>query len=138
VTVTFGCILQSKHRSNLSETETWINHRRAAGWQVAGQERHRRGKQDGDGRQRRHRSHGRIAVTEEEAEHLKGELNSILGWVEQLGEVPVADVEPMTSVVEVEMKKRLDAVTDGGISDDIVANAPETEDHYFVVPKVVE
>jgi aspartyl-tRNA(Asn)/glutamyl-tRNA(Gln) amidotransferase subunit C len=80
----------------------------------------------------------RIAVTEEEAEHLKGELNSILGWVEQLGELDVADVGPMTSVVEVKMKKRQDAVTDGGIADDIVANAPETEDHYFVVPKVVE
>jgi aspartyl-tRNA(Asn)/glutamyl-tRNA(Gln) amidotransferase subunit C len=80
----------------------------------------------------------RIAVTEDEAEHLKGELNSILGWVEQLGELDVDGVEPMTSVVEVEMKKRSDAVTDGGIAEDIVANAPETEDHYFVVPKVVE
>ncbi|MEJ8573392.1 Asp-tRNA(Asn)/Glu-tRNA(Gln) amidotransferase subunit GatC [Microbaculum marinum] len=80
----------------------------------------------------------RIAVTEDEAQHLQGELNTILGWVEQLGELDVTDVEPMTSVVQVEMKKRQDAVTDGGIADDIVANAPETEDHYFVVPKVVE
>lgn len=80
----------------------------------------------------------RIAVTEDEAEHLQGELNSILGWVEQLGELDVADVEPMTSVVQVEMKKRQDVVNDGGIADDVVANAPETEDHYFVVPKVVE
>ena len=80
----------------------------------------------------------RIAVTEDEAEHLKGELNTILGWVEQLGELDVADVEPMTSVVEVDMKKRADIVSDGGIADQIVANAPETEDHYFVVPKVVE
>ncbi len=80
----------------------------------------------------------RIAVTEDEAEHLKGELNTILGWVEQLGELDVADVEPMTSVVQVDMKKREDIVSDGGIADQIVANAPETEDHYFVVPKVVE
>lgn len=80
----------------------------------------------------------RIAVTEEEAEGLQGELNSILGWVEQLGELDVEGVEPMTAVVQVEMKKRRDTVTDGGIPDQIVANAPETEDHYFVVPKVVE
>ncbi|WP_436641305.1 Asp-tRNA(Asn)/Glu-tRNA(Gln) amidotransferase subunit GatC [Microbaculum sp. FT89] len=80
----------------------------------------------------------RIAVSEEEAQGLQGELNSILGWVEQLGELDVDDVEPMTSVVQVAMKKREDAVTDGGIAADIVANAPETEDNYFVVPKVVE
>jgi len=80
----------------------------------------------------------RIAVTEDEAKGLQGELNSILGWVEQLGELDTADVEPMTAVVQVEMKKRHDVVTDGNIADDIVANAPETEDHYFVVPKVVE
>jgi len=80
----------------------------------------------------------RIAVTEEEAAGLQGELNSILGWVEQLGELDVTDVEPMTSVVQVEMKKRQDVVTDGDIAADIVANAPESEDNYFVVPKVVE
>ena len=80
----------------------------------------------------------RIAVSEEEAQGLQGELNSILGWVEQLGELDVDDVEPMTSVVQVAMKKREDEVTDGGIAADIVANAPETEDNYFVVPKVVE
>lgn len=80
----------------------------------------------------------RIAVSEEEAQGLQGELNTILGWVEQLGELDVDDVEPMTSVVQVEMKKRQDVVNDGGIAGDIVANAPETEDHYFVVPKVVE
>jgi aspartyl-tRNA(Asn)/glutamyl-tRNA(Gln) amidotransferase subunit C len=80
----------------------------------------------------------RIAVSEEEARGLQGELNTILGWVEQLGELDVDDVEPMTSVVQVEMKKRQDVVNDGGIAADIVANAPETEDHYFVVPKVVE
>lgn len=80
----------------------------------------------------------RIAVTEKEASGLQGELNSILGWVEQLGELDVTDVEPMTSVVQVEMKKRQDVVSDGEIAADIVANAPETEDNYFVVPKVVE
>lgn len=80
----------------------------------------------------------RIAVSDGEADALKGELNTILGFVELLEEVDVSGVEPMTSVVDVTMKTRDDAVTDGGIADRIVANAPETEDHYFVVPKVVE
>jgi aspartyl-tRNA(Asn)/glutamyl-tRNA(Gln) amidotransferase subunit C len=80
----------------------------------------------------------RIAVAEDEVEHLQGELNSILAFVEQLSEVNVAGVEPMTSVTPMEMKKRADEVTDGGIPDDIVRNAPVTEDHFFVVPKVVE
>lgn len=80
----------------------------------------------------------RIAVAENEVEHLKGELNSILAFVEHLSEVDVAGVEPMTSVTPMEMKKRPDEVTDGGIPDDIVRNAPATEDHFFVVPKVVE
>jgi aspartyl-tRNA(Asn)/glutamyl-tRNA(Gln) amidotransferase subunit C len=80
----------------------------------------------------------RIAVAEEEIEHLQGELNTILAFVEQLLEVDVAGVEPMTSVIPMEMKKREDKVTDGDISDDIVRNAPATEDHYFLVPKVVE
>jgi aspartyl-tRNA(Asn)/glutamyl-tRNA(Gln) amidotransferase subunit C len=80
----------------------------------------------------------RIAVAEEEVEHLQGELNAILAFVEQLSEVKVEGVEPMTSVTPMEMKKREDAVTDGGIPDDIVRNAPATEDHFFVVPKVVE
>ena len=80
----------------------------------------------------------RIAVAEEEVEHLQGELNAILAFVEQLSEVEVEGVEPMTSVTPMEMKKRADAVTDGGIPDDIVRNAPATEDHFFVVPKVVE
>jgi aspartyl-tRNA(Asn)/glutamyl-tRNA(Gln) amidotransferase subunit C len=80
----------------------------------------------------------RIAVAEEEVEHLKGELNAILAFVEQLSEANVEGVEPMTSVTPMEMKKRKDAVTDGGIPDDIVKNAPATEDHFFVVPKVVE
>jgi aspartyl-tRNA(Asn)/glutamyl-tRNA(Gln) amidotransferase subunit C len=80
----------------------------------------------------------RIAVAEEEIEHLQGELNAILAFVEQLGEVDVANVEPMTSVSPIELKKRVDRVTDGDIAEDIVRNAPATEDHFFVVPKVVE
>ncbi|PSC02808.1 Asp-tRNA(Asn)/Glu-tRNA(Gln) amidotransferase GatCAB subunit C [Alsobacter soli] len=80
----------------------------------------------------------RIAVTEEEVPHLQGELNAILDFVEQLNEVDVSGVEPMTSVTPMVMKKRQDEVTDGGIADVIVGNAPMTEDHYFMVPKVVE
>ena len=80
----------------------------------------------------------RIALREEEVEPLQGELNAILAFVEQLGAVDVSGVEPMTSVTPMAMKKREDVVTDGGRAADIVANAPETEDGYFVVPKVVE
>jgi aspartyl-tRNA(Asn)/glutamyl-tRNA(Gln) amidotransferase subunit C len=80
----------------------------------------------------------RIAVAEDEVEHLKGELNAILAWVEQLGEVDVAGVEPMTSVTPMKMKMRTDQVTDGGIPEDIVKNAPASEDNFFLVPKVVE
>lgn len=80
----------------------------------------------------------RIAVTDDEVPHLQGELNAILAFVEQLGEVNVEGVEPMTSVTPMVMKKRQDAVTDGGCPDKIVMNAPMTEDHYFMVPKVVE
>ena len=80
----------------------------------------------------------RIAVSDAEIEHLKGELNAMLAFVEQLAEVDVTNVEPMTSVTPMEMKKRADVVTDGGIPDDILKNAPATEDHFFVVPKVVE
>ncbi|MBZ0148055.1 MAG: Asp-tRNA(Asn)/Glu-tRNA(Gln) amidotransferase subunit GatC [Pseudorhodoplanes sp.] len=80
----------------------------------------------------------RIAVEDGEVEHLRGEINAILAFVEQLQEVDVAGVEPMTSVTPMVMKKRADEVTDGGIADDIVANAPATQDHYFLVPKVVE
>ncbi len=80
----------------------------------------------------------RIAVTDEDAERMTGELNVILGFVEQLNEVDVAGVEPMTSVTPMEMKKRQDAVTDGGKAADIVANAPATEENFFLVPKVVE
>jgi aspartyl-tRNA(Asn)/glutamyl-tRNA(Gln) amidotransferase subunit C len=80
----------------------------------------------------------RIAVADNEIEHLQGELNAMLAFVEQLGEVNIEGVEPMTSVMPMAMKMRDDVVNDGGIADDIVRNAPATEDHYFVVPKVVE
>jgi aspartyl-tRNA(Asn)/glutamyl-tRNA(Gln) amidotransferase subunit C len=80
----------------------------------------------------------RIAVAEDEVEHLRGELNAILAFVEQLSEVDVQGVEPMTSVTPMEMKKRPDVVTDGGIPDDIIKNAPAAQDGFFVVPKVVE
>jgi aspartyl-tRNA(Asn)/glutamyl-tRNA(Gln) amidotransferase subunit C len=80
----------------------------------------------------------RIAVAEDEVEHLKDELNAMLAFVEQLGELKVDGVEPMTSVTPMTMKKRADAVTDGGIAEDIVRNAPSSDDNYFVVPKVVE
>ncbi|MGQ2908498.1 MAG: Asp-tRNA(Asn)/Glu-tRNA(Gln) amidotransferase subunit GatC [Aliihoeflea sp.] len=80
----------------------------------------------------------RIAVTDQEAERMTGELNAILGFVEQLGEVDVSGVEPMTSVTPMEMKKRVDAVTDGGKAEDVVANAPATDENFFLVPKVIE
>ncbi len=80
----------------------------------------------------------RIAVTEAEIPHLQGELNAMLSFVEQLSEVDISGVEPMTSVMPMEMKKRPDLVTDGEIADDIVKNAPTTENHFFLVPKVVE
>ncbi|QND71737.1 Asp-tRNA(Asn)/Glu-tRNA(Gln) amidotransferase subunit GatC [Tardiphaga robiniae] len=80
----------------------------------------------------------RIAVTDAEVPHLQGELNAMLAFVEQLQEVNVDGVEPMTSVMPMEMKKRADVVTDGEIVDAVMANAPESEDHFFLVPKVVE
>ncbi|MFN3659079.1 MAG: Asp-tRNA(Asn)/Glu-tRNA(Gln) amidotransferase subunit GatC [Pseudolabrys sp.] len=80
----------------------------------------------------------RIAVKEEEVEHLKGELNAMLAFVEQLSEVDVTGVEPMTSVMPMAMKKRRDEVTDGEIAADIVKNAPQSDDNYFLVPKVIE
>ncbi|MEI2384179.1 Asp-tRNA(Asn)/Glu-tRNA(Gln) amidotransferase subunit GatC [Breoghania sp. JC706] len=80
----------------------------------------------------------RIAVTDAEAEKMKGELNAILGFVEQLDQVDVSGIEPMTSAVETTMRKRVDEVTDGDRADDIVANAPMSEDNFFMVPKVVE
>jgi aspartyl-tRNA(Asn)/glutamyl-tRNA(Gln) amidotransferase subunit C len=80
----------------------------------------------------------RIAVTDAEVPHLQGELNAMLAFVEQLQEVNVDGVEPMTSVMPMEMKKRQDVVNDGEIVDKVTGNAPESEEHFFLVPKVVE
>jgi len=80
----------------------------------------------------------RIAVEDEEVAHLRSELNAILSFVEQLRGVDVEGVEPMTSVTPMQLKRREDKVTDGFIADEIVANAPRREDHFFVVPKVIE
>lgn len=80
----------------------------------------------------------RIAVTDEDAERMTGELNTILGFVEQLNEVNVNGVEPMTSVTPMDMRKRDDRVTDGNRAADVVANAPATDENFFLVPKVVE
>ncbi|MEL6298319.1 MAG: Asp-tRNA(Asn)/Glu-tRNA(Gln) amidotransferase subunit GatC [Pseudomonadota bacterium] len=80
----------------------------------------------------------RIEISEAQAQSLEGELSNILDWVEQLDEVDTSEVEPMTQVVPMEMKKRADGVTDGEIPDRIVANAPMTDDDFFVVPKIVE
>lgn len=80
----------------------------------------------------------RIAVPDAEIEHLRGEVNAILAFVEQLEQVDVEAVEAMSSVTPMTMALRADVVTDGGKPDDIVANAPATQDHFFLVPKVVE
>jgi aspartyl-tRNA(Asn)/glutamyl-tRNA(Gln) amidotransferase subunit C len=80
----------------------------------------------------------RISVSEEEAPYLQKEINAILNFVEELGAVDVDGVEPMTSVLPMSMKKRVDEVTDGEIVDKVLANAPASEDGFFVVPKVIE
>ena len=80
----------------------------------------------------------RIAVPEERLEPLANELSAIIGWIEQLGEVDVEGVEPMTSVVDATLPMRDDVVTDGNIQDQVLANAPRSEDGFFVVPKSVE
>ena len=80
----------------------------------------------------------RIAVSEEEAERMTGELNGILGFVAQLDEVNVDGIEPMTSIIPMALRRRDDAVTDGAKAEDIIANAPASEENFFVVPKVVE
>lgn len=80
----------------------------------------------------------RIKVSDDDALRMTGELNAILGFVEQLDEVDVANIEPMTSVVEQTMKKRVDGVTDGGYASDVTDNSPMSEDNFFMVPKVVE
>ena len=80
----------------------------------------------------------RIAVADDEVEHLQGEINAILAFVEQLSEVNVEGVEPMTSVTPMVIKKRADVVTDGGDAEAVLQNAPAREGNYFAVPKVVE
>jgi aspartyl-tRNA(Asn)/glutamyl-tRNA(Gln) amidotransferase subunit C len=80
----------------------------------------------------------RIAVEEAEVERLRGELNAILAFVEQLQEVKVEGVEPMTSVTPMTMKMRADVVTDGGDAEAVLKNAPASEDSFFLVPRVVE
>lgn len=80
----------------------------------------------------------RIKVTEDEAKGLEKELSGILDWVKQLDEVNTDGVEPMTRVVAQDMKKRADVVTDGEIADQVTANAPMSEDNFFVVPSVME
>ena len=80
----------------------------------------------------------RIAVSDEEVSALAPELSNILGWIEQLGEVDVSGVQPMTAVIPNHLRLRDDVVTDGGIRDEVLANAPNAEHGFFAVPKVIE
>ncbi|MGN6366019.1 Asp-tRNA(Asn)/Glu-tRNA(Gln) amidotransferase subunit GatC [Asticcacaulis taihuensis] len=80
----------------------------------------------------------RLRESDERLQSLAGELNGILGWIEQLNEVDVSGVEPMTTAIEMPQPMREDVVTDGDKVSEIVANAPKTVDGFFIVPKVVE
>lgn len=80
----------------------------------------------------------RIAMSDEELERLVPELNAIIGWVEQLGEVDTDGVEPLTAVIEQKLRLRDDAVNDGNIREEVLANAPEAQHGFFAVPKVIE
>ncbi|UDF04574.1 Asp-tRNA(Asn)/Glu-tRNA(Gln) amidotransferase subunit GatC [Asticcacaulis sp. AND118] len=80
----------------------------------------------------------RLRESDERLESLAGQLNGILGWIEQLNEVDVSDVQPMTSCVEMTQPLREDVVSDGDKVADVVSNAPKTIDGFFIVPKVVE
>jgi aspartyl-tRNA(Asn)/glutamyl-tRNA(Gln) amidotransferase subunit C len=80
----------------------------------------------------------RIAMSDEEIARLAPELNNILGWVEQLGEVNTDGIEPLATVIDQKLRLRHDAVTDGDIRDDVLANAPEAQHGFFAVPKVIE
>ena len=80
----------------------------------------------------------RIAMSEEEIERLVPELNNILGWVEQLGEVDTDGVEPLATVIDQKLRLRDDVITDGDIRDEVLANAPEAQHGFFAVPKVIE
>ena len=80
----------------------------------------------------------RIRIADDELDSLAGELNNIIGWVEQLSKVDTDGVEPMTSVAEMTLPKRIDAVTDGDVAEKVLANAPDREGDFYTVPKVVE
>ncbi|HWU72965.1 MAG TPA: Asp-tRNA(Asn)/Glu-tRNA(Gln) amidotransferase subunit GatC [Sphingomonas sp.] len=80
----------------------------------------------------------RIAITDEEVAKIAPELDNILGWIEQLGEVDTSSVEPMTAVIANQLRLRDDVVTDGGKRDAVLANAPQAEHGFFTVPKVIE
>jgi aspartyl-tRNA(Asn)/glutamyl-tRNA(Gln) amidotransferase subunit C len=80
----------------------------------------------------------RIKVPEQDLEPLAGELSHIIGWVEQLSEVETEGVEPMTSVADMELFRREDVVSDGGVPEKVLANAPDREDNFYTVPKVIE
>jgi aspartyl-tRNA(Asn)/glutamyl-tRNA(Gln) amidotransferase subunit C len=80
----------------------------------------------------------RIAMSDEELERLVPEINNILGWVEQLGEVNTDGVEPLTAVIDQQLRLRDDVVNDGNIRDKILLNAPEAQHGFFAVPKVIE
>jgi aspartyl-tRNA(Asn)/glutamyl-tRNA(Gln) amidotransferase subunit C len=80
----------------------------------------------------------RIAITEDEAKRLEKELSGILDWVAQLDEIDTQGIEPMTRVVAMTMQQRKDEVTDGNCAEDVLMNAPAVDDHYFVVPKIIE
>ena len=80
----------------------------------------------------------RIAVTDDQVEAMVPELNNILCWIEQLGEVDTSSVQPMTAVIPISLRLREDVVTDGGVRDAVLANAPVAEHGFFGVPKVIE
>ncbi|VXC76233.1 Asp-tRNA(Asn)/Glu-tRNA(Gln) amidotransferase subunit GatC [Sphingomonas sp. AX6] len=80
----------------------------------------------------------RIAISDDDAQRLAPELSNILGWIEQLGEVDTSSVQPMTAVIPNTLRLRDDVVTDGGVRDDVLANAPQAEHGFFAVPKVIE
>ena len=80
----------------------------------------------------------RLKMSDAEVEAMVPELNNILGWVEQLGEVNTDGVEPLTAVIDLKLRLRDDAVTDGGMRDAVLANAPDAQHGFFAVPKVIE
>jgi aspartyl-tRNA(Asn)/glutamyl-tRNA(Gln) amidotransferase subunit C len=80
----------------------------------------------------------RIKVPDEDLELLAGELSNIIGWVEQLSEIDTDGIEPMTSVADMELFRREDVVSDGGIVERVLANAPDRKENFYTVPKVVE